>query len=81
MRDAGDQAAERRQALRVDQVLLRGVQFKQRALGLFLGRAQFVLGVALGDGVFAEYLHRARHRADLVPGGRSLHAAIRNRPR
>ena len=76
MGDAGDQAAERRQPFGVDQVLLRGVEFEQRALGLFLRGAQLVLGLALGDGVFAEHLHRARHGADLVPGGGALHAAI-----
>ena len=70
MGDAGDQAAERRQPFGVDQVLLGGVQFEQRALGLLLRGAQLVLGLALGDGVFAEHLHRARHRADLVAGAR-----------
>ena len=81
MGDAGDQAAERRQPFGVDQVLLRGVEFEQRALGLFLRGAQFVLGLALGDGVFAEHFHRARHRADLVPGGRCPAPRGRNRPR
>ena len=36
MGDPGDQAAERRQAFGVDQVLLGGVQFEQCALGLLL---------------------------------------------
>ena len=76
MGDTGDQAAKRRQTFRVDQVLLGGVQFEQGALGLLLGIAQLVLGLALGDGVFAEYLHRARHRADLVRGIRALHAPV-----
>ena len=74
--DAGDQAAERRQAFGIDQVLLRGIEFEQRALGLFLRGTQLVLGLALGDGVFAEHFHRARHRADLVLGGCSLHGTI-----
>src|SRR5213083_710072 len=73
MGDAGDQPAERRQPFGVDQVLLCGVELEQRALGLFLRGAQFVLGLALGDGVLAEYVHRARHGADLVPGGSALH--------
>ena len=75
MGDAGDQAAERRQPFGVDQVLLGGVELEQRALGLLLGGAQFVLGLALGDGVFTEHLDRARHRADLVPGAGALHLA------
>ena len=54
MGDAGDQTAERRQTFGVDQVLLGGVQFEQRALGLLLRGAQLVFGLALGDGVFAE---------------------------
>ena len=76
MGDAGDQAAERGQAFGVDQVLLRGVELEQRAFGLFLGGAQLVLGLALGDGVFAEHLDRARHGADLVAGARALHLAV-----
>ncbi len=48
------------------------LQLEQRALGLFLGGAQLVLGLALGDGVFAEHLDRARHRADLVAGAGAL---------
>ena len=76
MGDAGDQAAERGQPFGVDQVLLGGVQFEQRALGLLLRGAQLILGLALGDGVFAEHLDRARHRADLVAGHGALHLAI-----
>src|SRR6202171_3819887 len=56
--DAGDQAAERRQAFGVDQVLLGGVEFEQGALGLFLGGAQLVFGLSLGVGVFAAYFVR-----------------------
>ena len=76
MGDAGDQPAERRQPLGIDQVLLGGVQFEQGALGLFLRGAQFILGRALGDGVLAEHFHRARHRADLVLGIGALHAPV-----
>ena len=80
MGDAGDQAAERRQPFGVDQVLLGGVELEQGAFGLFLRGAQFVLGLALGDGVFAEHLDRARHRADLVLGIGALHAPVVDRP-
>ena len=76
MGNAGDQTAERGQTFGVDQVLLGGVQLKQRALGFLLRGAQLIFGLALGDGVFAEHLHRAGHRADLVLGGRSLHLPI-----
>jgi hypothetical protein len=71
-----DQAAERRQTLRVDQVLLGGVQFEQGALGLLLGRAQLVFGLALGDGVLAEDFHRARHRADFIIGAGALYVPV-----
>ncbi len=70
VRDAGDEAAERGQPLRVDQVLLGRAQLGQRVLGLFLRRAQLVFRLLLGDRVFAEHLDGARHRADLVLGGR-----------
>ena len=45
MGDARDQAAERGQPFGVDQILLGGVQFVQRVLGLFLGSAQLVFGL------------------------------------
>ena len=76
MGDAGDQSAERCQPFGVDQVLLGGAQLQQGTLGLFLGRAQLILGRPLGDGAFAKYFHRAGHRADLVPGRRSLHLPV-----
>ncbi len=66
MRDAGDQAAERGELLGRDQALLRLAQVLERALGALLRGAQFVLGLALGDGVLAEHFERARHVADLV---------------
>ncbi len=76
MGNAGDQAAECGEAFGVDQVLLGGVQLKQRALGFLFRAAQLILGLALGDGVFTEHLHRAGHRADLVPGAGSLHLPV-----
>ena len=66
VRDAGDQAAERGELLGRDQVLLRLAQVVERDLGALLRGAQFVLGLALGDGVLAEHFERARHFADLV---------------
>ena len=62
--------------LGVDQILLRGVELEQRALGLLLGRAQLVLGLALRDRVLAEHLDRARHGADLVACLGALHLAV-----
>ena len=76
MGDASDQAAERRQTFGVDQVLLGGIEFKQRVLRLLLRRAQLVFGLSFGDGVFAEHFHRARHLADLVPGAGALDLAV-----
>ena len=76
MGDAGDQTAQRRQTLGINQVLLGGVQFEQRALRPLLGSPQLIFGLALGDGVFAEYLDRPRHRADLVSGVRPLHLQL-----
>ena len=46
------------------------------AVSRVLESTQFVLGFALGDGAFAEYLHRARHFADLVAGARALDAPV-----
>ena len=74
--DAGDQAAKRGETFGVDQVLLRGVELEQRALGPFLRGAQFLFGLPLGDGVVAEHFDRARHRADLVLGLGALHLAV-----
>ena len=72
MRDAGDQAAQRRKLLGRDQVLLRLPQVLERLLGALLGGAQLVLGLALGDRVVAEHLDRASHLADLVARLRPL---------
>src|SRR5260370_32043013 len=43
MRAACDEAAQRCEPLGIDQILLRGVELEQRALGLLLGGAQLVL--------------------------------------
>ena len=64
--DAGDEAAERGELLRLDQVLLGVAQLGERVLGVVLGGAQLLLGLALGDRVVAEHLDGARHVADLV---------------
>src|SRR3954462_10513555 len=45
VRDASDEAAEGGEPLGIDQILLRGIELEQRALGLLLGRAQLVLGL------------------------------------
>ena len=66
-------AAERGKAFGVDQVLLRGIELEQGGFGLFLGAAQLLFGLALGHGILAEDLDRARHRADLVPRASTLH--------
>jgi hypothetical protein len=66
--DAGHQAAERGELLRLDQAALRLLQLAQRVLGILLGGLEVELGLAFGDGIGAEYLDRARHLADLVAG-------------
>ena len=66
VRDAGDQAAERGELLRLDQALLRVLQLAQRVLGMLLGSLELELGLPLGDGILAEHLDGAGHLADLV---------------
>ncbi len=66
VRDAGDQAAERRQLLRFDQALLRFLQLPQRSFRAVLRCLQLHLGLAFGDGVLAEHLNGPRHFADFV---------------
>ena len=81
MRHAGDQAAERRQLLGGDQVLLGFAQVVERLFGALLRGAQLVLGLALGDGVLAKHRDRPRHLADLVAGLRVRGSARRISPR
>ena len=76
VRDAGDESAERRKLLRGDEVLLRLAQVLERLLRAIFRGAQFVLGLALGNGVLAKHCHPARHFSDLVARLRSLNGLV-----
>ena len=81
VRDAGDEAAEGRELLGLDQARLRVAQLGERRFGAFLRGAQRGLGLALGDGVLAEDVDGARHLADLVAGLEGPRRGGRNRRR
>src|SRR5262249_20091095 len=51
-------------------------QVVERLLRAILGRAQLVLRLALGNGIFAKDRDRARHLADFIAGMRSLNGLV-----
>ena len=83
VRDAGDQAAERGELLGLDQASAASPAARAaRFSACSFEAAQLVLGLALGDGVLAEHLDRARHLADLVARlGAARRSAVVLRPR